>query len=335
MADIGTRVAEIYGGPLDAFVTARDALARELRSAGDREAAAEVKALRKPRALAWGLNAARLDAPDAVTDLAGAAAAVGEAQSGGGDLRSALADLRAAERRVVDAAAGAAERHGQRLDPVALSGAVRAVIADPDALADLQAGRLVDTPDAGGLGLDFGSASGTVTHGERTKAGRGDGQAGTRARSKGSGAGGQDERAGGSRGAATAGRRGRSAERSTGGQAGGRGSRSAATAGGVGKRGPKRGAASAGSAATDVGAEAPVVDPAVVAAARRELLAAERALRSAVNSARRASSTADEVEARAAAARRKADDAVAAQAAAEERLALARQALDAVDPADR
>ena len=328
MADIGTRVAEIYGGPLDAFVTARDALARELRSAGDREAAAEVKALRKPRALAWGLDAARLDAPDAVTDLAGAAAAVGEAQSGRGDLRSALADLRAAERRVVDAAAGAAERHGQRLDPVALSGAVRAVIADPDALADLQAGRLVDTPDAGGLGLDFGSASGTVAQGERTKAERGKGQAGTRAPSKGRGAGGGSS----ARGAATAGPRGRSKGRGAGG--GDDGSRGGGTAGGVGtRRGPKRGAATAEVGAADGGG--PVVDPAVVAAARRELLAAERALRTAVNSARRASSTADEVEARAAAARRKADDAVAEQATAEERLALAQQALEDVDPADR
>jgi hypothetical protein len=330
MADIGTRVAEIYGGPLDAFVTARDALARELRSAGDRAAAAEVKALRKPRALAWGLDAARLDAPDAVADLAGAAAAVGEAQSGGGDLRSALADLRAAERRVVDAAAGAAERHGQRLDPVALTGAVRAVIADPDALADLQAGRLVDTPDAGGLGLGFGSTSGIVTPSERTT-GRGAGDDGTRARSKVRGPAGRAGTSSAARGASTG--------RGAGGHAGGSGSRGGGTGGGVGtRRAPGRARASAGSAAADAGERdggGPVVDPAVVAAARRELLAAERALRTAVNSARRASSTADEVEARAAAARRKADDAVAAQAAAEERLTLARQALEAADPTDR
>jgi hypothetical protein len=153
MAGIDTRIAEIYGGPLDEFVTARDALARELRAAGDKDKAAEVKALRKPRALAWALDAAGLAAPDGVTDLAAAAEAVGAAQSGNGDIREAMARLRAAEGRVVDAAVGAAEGYGQRVDRAALGGAVRAVIADPDALADLQAGRLVDTPDAGGLGL--------------------------------------------------------------------------------------------------------------------------------------------------------------------------------------
>ena len=153
MAGIDTRIAEIYGGPLDEFVTARDALARELRAAGDKDRAAEVKALRKPRALAWALDAAGLAAPDAVTDLAAAAEAVGAAQSGNGDIREAMADLRAAEGRVVDAAVGAAEGYGQRVDRAALGGAVRAVIADPDTLADLRAGRLVDTPDAGGLGL--------------------------------------------------------------------------------------------------------------------------------------------------------------------------------------
>ena len=153
MAGIDTRIAEIYGGPLDEFVTARDGLARELRAAGDTDQAAEVKALRKPRALAWALDAAGLAAPGAVTDLAAAADAVAAAQSGNGDIRAAMADLRAAEGRVVEAAAGAAEQHGQRVDRAALGGAVRAVIADPDALADLRAGRLVDTPDAGGLGL--------------------------------------------------------------------------------------------------------------------------------------------------------------------------------------
>jgi hypothetical protein len=153
MADLDEQVAQVYGGPLDEFVAARDALARELRAAGDKQRAAEVKALRKPRALAWALDAAGLAAPDAVADLAAAAGAVGAAQAGNGDVRAAVADLRAAERRVVEAAAAAAERHGQRVDPAALGGAVRAVIADPGALADLRAGRLVDTPDAGGLGL--------------------------------------------------------------------------------------------------------------------------------------------------------------------------------------
>jgi hypothetical protein len=161
MSDVGDRIAAIYGGPLDEFVSARDALARELRQAGDREGAAEIKALRKPRALAWALDAAALAAPDALADLAAAVDEAGQAQAGGGDVRAALANLRTAEAEVVAAAVEAAAAQGQRLEPSAAGGALRAVIADPEALADLQAVRLVDTPATGGLGVAFsgGAAS--------------------------------------------------------------------------------------------------------------------------------------------------------------------------------
>ena len=160
MSDVADRIAEIYGGPLDEFVSARDALARELRQAGDRDGAAEVKALRKPRALAWVLDAAALAAPDALAGLAAAVDEAGNAQAGGGDVRAALASLREAEAALVTAAVEAAAAHGQRLEPSAAGGALRAVIADPEALADLEAGRLVDLPATGGLGVAF-SGGGT------------------------------------------------------------------------------------------------------------------------------------------------------------------------------
>jgi hypothetical protein len=159
MSDVGDRIAAIYGGPLDEFVSARDALARELRQAGDREGAAEIKALRKPRALAWALDAAALAAPDALADLAAAVDEAGNAQAGGGDVRAALGNLRTAEAEVVAAAVEAAAAQGLRLEPSAAGGALRAVIADPEALADLRAVRLVDTPATGGLGIAFSSAA--------------------------------------------------------------------------------------------------------------------------------------------------------------------------------
>jgi hypothetical protein len=48
--------ARLYGLPLDAFTRERDALARRLRGEGEREAAAEVTALRKPVLAAWVVN---------------------------------------------------------------------------------------------------------------------------------------------------------------------------------------------------------------------------------------------------------------------------------------
>lgn len=46
----------LYGRSLDEFTAARDKLARGLREAGDKAAADEVKALRKPTISAWAIN---------------------------------------------------------------------------------------------------------------------------------------------------------------------------------------------------------------------------------------------------------------------------------------
>ncbi|HEX6459560.1 MAG TPA: hypothetical protein VF032_11635, partial [Thermoleophilaceae bacterium] len=46
----------LYGLPLEEFTPRRDELSKELRAAGSRDAAAWVKALRKPTAAAWLVN---------------------------------------------------------------------------------------------------------------------------------------------------------------------------------------------------------------------------------------------------------------------------------------
>ena len=79
----------VYGGPLEEFVKRRDALMRELRSAGDRDAANAVKALRKPSRIAWALDQGAITAQDAFDALVAAAAATLEAQTAGGDVRCA------------------------------------------------------------------------------------------------------------------------------------------------------------------------------------------------------------------------------------------------------
>ena len=55
--DEAAELDRLYGLPLDEFVKERDALAKRLRGE-DREAAAAVKALRKPTVGAWALNQA-------------------------------------------------------------------------------------------------------------------------------------------------------------------------------------------------------------------------------------------------------------------------------------
>lgn len=49
-------IDELYGLPLDEFTPARNALAKELQTAGERDAASDVKKLKKPTLDAWAVN---------------------------------------------------------------------------------------------------------------------------------------------------------------------------------------------------------------------------------------------------------------------------------------
>jgi hypothetical protein len=71
---------DLYGLPLEEFTPARDALAKELKAAGRKDEAAEVKSLRKPSVAAWALNLVAREHPDAVEGLRAAGAVLREAQ---------------------------------------------------------------------------------------------------------------------------------------------------------------------------------------------------------------------------------------------------------------
>jgi hypothetical protein len=150
--DLEAAIGAIYGGSLDEFVAGRDGLVRELRAAGRRDDAAAVRKLAKPRRLAWALDAAVLADPGRFEAVDAAAAALADAHSGS-DVREATNALRAAARSLADAASErAAASGGAALDQSELVPAVLAVAADPEALATLRAGRLVDVPSAGAFG---------------------------------------------------------------------------------------------------------------------------------------------------------------------------------------
>ena len=88
-------IADLYGGRLDDFVRRRDALVKELRSAGKRETAALVKNLRKPTRIAWALDLAAHGNQEALEKLVAAVDQTVAAQTAGGDVRAAVAQLRA------------------------------------------------------------------------------------------------------------------------------------------------------------------------------------------------------------------------------------------------
>ena len=77
---IDDRIADLYKLPLDEFTAARDKLVKELRSAGDKDTAATVKALKKPNVAAWALNQLAHRHPKSLEKLFDVTAKVREAQ---------------------------------------------------------------------------------------------------------------------------------------------------------------------------------------------------------------------------------------------------------------
>src|SRR5919204_6251280 len=118
---------DLYGLPLEEFTAQRDALAKQLRKDGDGEAAARVKALRKPTLAAWAVNQVIRTQPKAARELAAAGEALRKAQSalvsgkGSADkLRAASDRERAAVDDLLEAARGLLSASGSILSEAGL-----------------------------------------------------------------------------------------------------------------------------------------------------------------------------------------------------------------------
>lgn len=148
-------VDALYAVEPKEFIAARDALAKELRAQGDGEAAAAVKALRRPTVAAWALNQLARDDAARVRSLLDAAAQLRSAQADA--LRSGdPAELRTATRAWRDAVRDATEAavarttESQRDDIIAT---LEAAVADESVADALRAGRLSSAAH-GGSGFD-------------------------------------------------------------------------------------------------------------------------------------------------------------------------------------
>jgi hypothetical protein len=166
-------IDHLYELPLGEFTAARNALAKELRAAGDREAADRVKGLRKPSAAAWALNQAVRRSPDRLAEFLDAGRELREAHEAllaGGEREPVEAATRR-EREAASALADDAERAagggGAGLRD-RVSATLRAALADDEARCELEAGRLVREREAVGLG-PFGPSASTAAAGRRSR----------------------------------------------------------------------------------------------------------------------------------------------------------------------
>jgi hypothetical protein len=193
---VGDRVAaavdELYGADPQAFTGRRTELAAAARSAGDREGAKAIGALRRPTRAAWVINHLARSDPGAPAKLAELAAALRAAQQAGHGPR--LRELSAARGALVDALTSQAlSLAGVPDAPPALRAEVAdtltAAVADPEVAAGFAGGTLTramqwsgfgvlpETAGAGGTGQDAawpGAWGGAATDDDRADRERGD-----------------------------------------------------------------------------------------------------------------------------------------------------------------
>jgi hypothetical protein len=160
----GPDVAGLYREPPEGFIARRDALARELKEAGDDAGAAAVKKLRRPTVAAWALNRLATEDPDGVADLLASGEALSQAQRDamGGGSASELHDATARRRTLVSEltrrAAGILREAGRSPDAHLedLQGMLEAASVEPEAGERLRTGTIEKTvrPSSGfGPGL--------------------------------------------------------------------------------------------------------------------------------------------------------------------------------------
>lgn len=158
--DADAVIADLYAKPLDEFTPQRDRLAKELKAAGDDDAAKRVKALRKPTVPVWAVNrlaATQANDLDELLDLGNRLREAHAQLLGGGDATQ-VRDLAAEERDVVarltDHAKALLEAAGQKPTPATLeriSGTLLGLATDSEAATAARAARLDREVTRGGF----------------------------------------------------------------------------------------------------------------------------------------------------------------------------------------
>jgi hypothetical protein len=148
---------ELFDLAPEEFVAARDELARRLRREGDAEAAATVKALRRPPLSAWAVNRlARGDGPGLDPLLAAGERLRAAHQAAlAGELRSAARAEREAAAGLVEAAMGLLREAGHPATDATrdrVAATLHAAAASPEAADLVRHGRLTADLDPSGFG---------------------------------------------------------------------------------------------------------------------------------------------------------------------------------------
>jgi hypothetical protein len=148
--DVESETDRLYQLPLEGFVEARNALAARLKSSGDKDGAARVKALARPNAPAWAANQVYWRARREFDSLLASVDRLQNAQLGGAAPGAALRDAIKERREALDVVLRSAEAHltsaGYATNPDTLrrvSNTLEALAAEGGRPARARPGRLV------------------------------------------------------------------------------------------------------------------------------------------------------------------------------------------------
>jgi hypothetical protein len=157
--DLDAELDALYDLPLESFTKARNDLAARLRKAHQSEAAAEIRALKKPSAVAWAANRLARDDPKQVSALLEAGERLRDVQQRALEGKASgddVGDAAAAERDAIRALlASARSRLGSKATPALLdrlSQTLRAAAVDEQGRSLLARGRLTEELKAIGFG---------------------------------------------------------------------------------------------------------------------------------------------------------------------------------------
>ncbi|WP_307279397.1 hypothetical protein [Arthrobacter sp. W4I7] len=146
---------ELYAKPLEDFIAARAAAAKEA-AGSDKELGAAVRGLPKPSVAAWAVNMLALHQPEVLAGLADLGGRMREAQASldATALRELGRERRTVLAAAVDTARAVAQEQGRSIsDAMAtdVEETLRALTADAGAGAAVQSGRLLKTLSADGV----------------------------------------------------------------------------------------------------------------------------------------------------------------------------------------
>lgn len=166
-------ISKLYALPLAEFTTARNALAKQLRSAGDREAADEIKRLGKPTVSAWAVNQLYHEHRSTFDEFLAAGRAQRQAvQSGSEKLRSVNERKRALQAELLKTAGEILGREKTRLSPVLrqrISRSLDALAARPPEADTPPLGRITADVEPTGFDALLGAQIAPATAGQGTK----------------------------------------------------------------------------------------------------------------------------------------------------------------------